>query len=88
MENKKQEPSRRKFVLGLGIMSLLAALGIPLAPRKISTKILGCGPTQGKKPEKMLTQDGTLVEINADKLATGQRKKITDEELKSWVKKA
>ena len=35
----------------------------------------------------MLTQDGKLVEIEEDKLM-GQRKRITDEELKSWVKKS
>ena len=82
MENAKEDPSRRKFVLGFGVVSLLAALGITLTPRKISTKILACGPMQPRKTEKLLTQDGVLVEIEVDKL-TNERKKITDEELKS-----
>jgi hypothetical protein len=41
-----------------------------------------------KKPEtvKMLTQDGKLVEVDITNLASSNRKKITDDELKSWVK--
>ena len=35
----------------------------------------------------MLTQDGKLVEVDEDKLMV-RRKKITDEELKTWVKKS
>jgi hypothetical protein len=84
MENEKKIPSRRKFVFGFGVLSVLAAVGITVAPKKT---ILGCGPLGKKKTVKMLTQDGKLVEIEEDKL-TNQRKKITDEELKSWVKKS
>ena len=36
---------------------------------------------------KMLSQDGKLVEVDTDKLYCGKRKKITDAELKQWVKK-
>ena len=36
---------------------------------------------------KMLTQDGKLVEVDADKLFCGKRKKISDEQLKNWVNK-
>ena len=86
MKNEKDIPSRRKFVLGFGVLSLLAAVGITMGPKKTKT-ILACGPSQKKKTVKMLTQDGKLVEIEEDKL-THQRKKITDEELKSWVKKS
>ena len=84
MEKNKKIPSRRKFVLGFGVLSLLAAIGITFAPKKT---IVSCDPAQKKKTIKMLTQDGKLVEIEEDKLM-GQRKKITDEELKSWVKKS
>jgi hypothetical protein len=84
MGNEKKIPSRRKFVLGFGVLSLLAAIGITSSPKKT---ILSCGPTHKKKTVKMLTQDGKLVEIDEDKLIH-QRKKITDEELQSWVKKS
>ncbi|MEP7375725.1 MAG: hypothetical protein ABI675_20175 [Chitinophagaceae bacterium] len=84
MENEKTIPSRRKFVLGFGILSLLSAIGLTTATKKI---IVSCNPEQKKKTIKMLTQDGKLVEIEEDKLLD-QRKKITDEELKSWVKKS
>jgi hypothetical protein len=83
MENEKKTPSRRKFVLGLGLLSLLAAIGIPVYKKRI---IQSCGPLDKKKTVKMLTQDGKLVEIDVEKL-TGQKKKITDTELQSWVKK-
>ena len=87
MENEKNIPSRRKFVAGFGVLSLLAAIGITVASKKTAKTILSCDPSQKKKTVKMLTQDGKLVEIEEDKL-THQRKKITDEELKSWVKKS
>ena len=83
MEKDKTIPSRRKFVLGFGVLSLLSAIGLSIAPKKA---IISCDPEQKKKTIKMLTQDGKLVEIEEGKL-TNQRKKITDEELKSWVKK-
>lgn len=87
MENEKNIPSRRKFVAGFGVLSILAAVGITFAPKKTAKTILSCSPPDNKKMVKMLTQDGKLVEIDENKLV-GQRKKITDEELKSWVKKA
>jgi hypothetical protein len=84
MEKEKTTPSRRKFFLGFGVLSLLSAIGLTNAPKKI---IVACSPAPEKKTIKMLTQDGRLVEIEEDKLMD-QRKKITDEELKSWVKKS
>jgi hypothetical protein len=35
----------------------------------------------------MLTQDGKLVEVDVEKLYCGKRKKISDEQLKTWVNK-
>jgi hypothetical protein len=87
MEKEKDIPSRRKFVAGFGVLSILAAIGITFAPKKTAKTILSCGPPDKKKMIKMLTQDGKLVEVDENKLA-GQRKKITDDELKSWVKKS
>jgi hypothetical protein len=34
---------------------------------------------------KMLTQDGKLVEVDVTKLGCAKRKKISDDELKTWV---
>jgi len=84
MEKDKTMPSRRKFVLGFGVLSVLLAIGLAITRKKT---IVSCDPEPAKKTIKMLTQDGKLVEIEEDKLM-GQRKKITDEELKSWVKKS
>ena len=84
MEKEKIKPSRRKFVVGLGVVSLLSAIGLSIGRKKT---IVSCDPDSKKKTIKMLTQDGKLVEIEEDKLM-GERKKITDEELKSFVKKS
>jgi hypothetical protein len=35
----------------------------------------------------MITQDGKLVEVDAEKLGCGKRKKISDQELKNWIVK-
>jgi hypothetical protein len=44
-------------------------------------------PAKKKKDTvKMLTQDGRLVEIDKHMIA-GSKRKITDTELKSWVRK-
>lgn len=83
MENKKTA-TRRKFVLGLGILSVLGVFMRPFISKKV---IVSCGPVNKKKTVKMLTQEGTLVEIE-ESMLQGQGKKITDEGLKSWVKKS
>ena len=46
------------------------------------------GRTKKKKTEtlKMLTQDGTLVEIDRE-LMVSSREKISDKELQQWIKK-
>ena len=74
MEQKPETSSRKKFVLwGLGILSAVTAFKY-VAPAK-----------KKKETVKMLTQDGKLVEVDKELLAPG--KKITDEQLKSWVSK-
>ena len=83
MENKKNS-SRRKFVLGLGILSIFGALTRQSTAKKL---IVSCGPVSEKKTVKMLTQDGKLVEID-ESMIKGQGKKITDVGLQSWVKKS
>ena len=72
-ENKNQ--NRRRFI-GLGLVSaaVFSALKFILPSReKIETV-------------RMLTQDGKLVEIDKD-MIPGNKRKITDPELKAWVKK-
>ena len=43
-------------------------------------------PSKKKKTIKMLTQDGKLVEIDQE-LIKGDKRKITNTELKTWIKK-
>jgi hypothetical protein len=75
MEQKPETSSRKKFFLwGLGILSSVTAFKF-LTPAK-----------KKKDTVKMLTQDGKLVEVDKELLASGG-KKITDHELKGWVKK-
>ena len=85
--SQKPSPSRRKFVKGIGMLSMFAAIAAAMGFRFPGKKdIIACGPGEKKKTVKMLTQDGTLVEIDAA-LLTGSAKKITNSELKNWVKK-
>lgn len=75
MEQKPETSSRKKFFLwGLGILSSITAIKFITLPKK------------KKETVKMLTQDGKLVEVDKELLASGG-KKITDHELKGWVKK-
>ena len=72
-ENKNQ--SRRKFISwGVASAALLTAVKFILPSKK--------------KPEtvKMLTQDGKLVEVAIASLPP-QKKKVTNDELKNWIKK-
>lgn len=79
-ENKKD--TRRKLIAGV------AALGLfPLAKLGFFSKkkdIVSCTPEA--KKIKMLTQDGTLVEVDASKLMSA-KEKISNEQLQSWIKK-
>ena len=77
MEQQKT-PTRKKFLLwGAAILSSLTVLKF----------IPGIQQKKKKDTVKMLTQDGKLVEVDADKLYCGKRKKISDDQLKSWVSK-
>jgi len=86
--NKKitpaNSPSRRKFVLGLGIFSAFAAVatatGLPSLVKKFTKT-----PVK-TKTVKMLTEDGRLVEIDQS-LITASKKKVTNAELQHWIKK-
>ena len=75
MNNQTNKTSSRKKFLFLGL-SAVAFFSVFKFTR------------QGKKKKtvKMLTQDGKLVEID-QVLIRGTKRKITDTELKTWVKK-
>ena len=77
MEQQPKTSSRKKFLLwGATILSSLTVLNF----------VSGDKPPK-KETVKMLTQDGILVEVEVDKLTTGRRNKINDEQLKNWVSK-
>jgi hypothetical protein len=77
MENDNKPVSRKKFVFwSVGVLSVFGAARyfFRSAPKKNFTSV------------KMLSQDGKLVEVDVANLACGKRKKISDDELKKWVK--
>lgn len=78
-------PTRRKFVWGIGVLSLFAAVasGLPFFSKK---DVIACKPESKKRMLTMLTQDGKLVEID-ESLITASRKKISNKELQNWIKK-
>ena len=77
MDNKKIQ-TRKKFIgLGISTAALFTAFRFFIPEKK------------NKPPQtvKMLTQDGVLVEVSADKVFKGTSRKINDEQLKKWVNK-
>lgn len=79
MNENKVGPSRRKFLLfGSIISASLLALSFLKFPFK---------KTDNKKV-RFLTQDGTLVEIDAQKAKQNSSgKKISNKELQQWIKR-
>ncbi len=76
MPTSQKDPSRKKFLLwAAAVLSSATVLRFFSAPKK---------PVKSDTV-KMLTQDGRLVEIDKSMLASGG-KKISNEELKQWVK--
>ena len=77
MDKDNQKQTRKRFI------------GIGISTAAIFTALRFFIPEKKKKPEtvKMLTQDGKLVEVDAEMLYRGKRNKITDEQLKTWVNK-
>lgn len=73
MELKEKSSSRRKFMVwGAAILSGLSMISIGIRTNKKSDTV------------KMLTREGTLVEI--DRRLLGQKKKkIAVDELKNWI---
>lgn len=90
MNNKEEisqtiSPTRRKFVWGVGVLSLFAAVASSL-PFFSKKNVIACKPESKKRMLTMLTQDGKLVEID-ESLVTASRTKISNKELQNWIKK-
>jgi hypothetical protein len=75
---------RRKFLFGLGILSLFPILKLSLFSSK--SKPIACSPEQQQGTMKLLTQDGKLVEVDISKIQ-GTAKKASKDELIAWVKR-
>lgn len=76
MKNPQKTPTRKKFLIwSATVLSSLTFM-----------KFFSGNEEKKNETIKMLTQDGKLVEIDK-KLLTSSAKKITNQELKKWVKK-
>jgi hypothetical protein len=78
MDNYQHNTGRKKFLLWSVTAAAVLAVS-RLLPRR---KKISCAPPV--ETVKMLTQDGRLVEINKNLLASSG-KKITNEELQQWI---
>jgi hypothetical protein len=79
--------ARRKLLAGagIGILSLLTFFKSGLFPKK--NPVISCAPPPEKKETiKVLSQDGQLVEVDVSKI-TRLKGKVSDEELKNWIRK-
>lgn len=78
MEQNQKSSSRKKFLVwGAAALSSFTVFGLFSGSKK----------EEKKETLKMLTQDGKLVEIDADKIYGSRREKVTDEQLKNWINK-
>lgn len=82
MEQLQKTSTRKKFLLwGAALLSTVTFLKYFTRTKKLD--VITCGK---ETTVKMLTRDGTLVEIDKSLLAASG-KKITNEELQQWIKK-
>jgi hypothetical protein len=78
---------RRKLLAGagIGLLSLFSFFKSGLFSKK--TPDISCAPPPDKKETiRVLSQDGRLVEVDISKIKR-LKEKISDEELKHWIKK-
>ena len=77
MSNEPTVQSRKKFITaGISAAALLTAFRFFILTKKKKNNTI-----------KMLTQDGVLVEVDAEKIIGSRKKQITDNQLKTWVNK-
>ena len=73
METEKKVGSRKKFIIAcLGVIGLSGSAKLLLEKKKRGTM-------------KMLTEDGRLVEVDADR-AKKTGKKVSNKDIHSWIK--
>jgi hypothetical protein len=83
----KGSPARRRFLAGIGVLSAFAFVAAALRiPGRQKRNIIACLPEKKTRMVKMLAEDGSLVEIDADLIRSGG-KKVTDAELQRWIKR-
>ena len=80
---QNQDNSRRKLIVGLGVLSLFPIAKLATSFKK--KEVIACAPEI--KTVKFLTQDGTLVEVDVTKI-NGGKEKISNQQLQSWVNKS
>lgn len=78
MSNDKKEITERRFFVGWMALAIAGLAGITWFRKKQADA----------QPQQvtMLTQDGRLVQIDSSLVQNGTKKKVTNEELKTWVK--
>ncbi|HTR28245.1 MAG TPA: hypothetical protein VMH27_03185 [Puia sp.] len=80
-------PARRRFLAGVGVLSAVALVAAALRLRgRQKRNIIACLPEKKARMVKMLAEDGSLVEIDANLIKSGG-KKVTDAELQRWIKR-
>ncbi len=83
MQEQDKISTRKKFIVwGAAVLTSLTAFKL----FSISKKPVLSQEEKKSATVKMLSQDGKLVEVDIEKLYCGKRKKISDAELKQWVK--
>jgi hypothetical protein len=88
VESIQPEVKARRRLLagaGIGLLSLLSFFKSGLFAKK--TPVISCAPPPEKKETmKVLSQDGQLVEVDISKIKR-LKEKVSDEELKNWIRK-
>ena len=75
MNNETKLQTRKKFIgAGISAAALLSAFRFFIPKKRKKSSVV-----------KMLTQDGTLVEVNVSALPR-KKKKIKNREMQSWIK--
>lgn len=75
MDNETKLQTRKKFIgVSISAAALVTAFKFFIPEKKKKSSVV-----------KMLTQDGTLVEVNVAALPR-KKKKITNKEMQSWIK--
>lgn len=77
MQESQGSPTRKKFLLWSAVLLSSATI----------FKFFSTSKSPKKDTVKMLTEDGTLVEIERDRIPGSKKRNISDPELKAWVKK-